>query len=179
MEQSRNIRLPVHVMEKLTKVTRASHHRAQTLERLPWATEIADQLGWSASDVEELAAIPTHTASLDFPVGEESISDWKSMIGDPKVLSPLTFTIQQDFRAQILRHMKILSPRETEIIKRRFGMGYEDAHTWEEIGGRFGITRERVRQIEAAALKKLRNDPNLKRIQEAYDRYECCVRRGF
>ena len=163
-DQSRTIRIPVHMNESLTKFLRASRDLEKELGRSPKNEEIAHRLDTSADKVQHLRTIARDPVSLDLPVG----NDGESVLGDllvgraaGSIIDPLMAHDVEDETAGVLR---MLPPNEERVLRMRFGIGFDREYTLEEIGQSFGLTRERIRQIEAAALQKLRSCDNTKRL---------------
>ena len=163
-DQSRTIRIPVHMNETLTKYLRISRELEKELGRMPANEEIARQMETTAEKVQELRAIARDPVSLDLPVGK----DGESVLGDliegqsaGALLGPL---MDHDLRDEAAGVLRTLSPAEEKVIRMRFGIGYEREYTLQEIAGEFGLTRERIRQIEGKALQKLRSSENTRRL---------------
>jgi RNA polymerase primary sigma factor len=164
-DQSRTIRIPVHMNESLSKFLRASRELEKELGRNPKNEEIATRLETTADRVQQLRSIARDPVSLDLPVG----NDGESVLGDllvgraaGSIIDPLMAHDVRDETAGVLR---MLQPNEEKVIRMRFGIGYDREYTLEEIGQSFGLTRERIRQIEAVALQKLRSSNNARRLQ--------------
>jgi RNA polymerase primary sigma factor len=164
-DQSRTIRIPVHMNESLTKFLRFSRELEKELGRRPKNEEIAQLMETSAEKVQQLRALSRDPVSLDLPVG----NDGESVLGDliegrsaASIVDPL---IDRDVREQTAGVLQMLTPTEERIIRMRFGIGYDSEHTLEEIAEGFGLTRERIRQIEAQALQKLRGFDITNRLQ--------------
>jgi RNA polymerase primary sigma factor len=164
-DQSRTIRIPVHMNESLTKFLHNSRELSKELGRAPKNEEIAQRMETTAEKVQMLRAISRDPVSLDLPVGR----DGESVLGDliqghsaDTILNPL---MDDDVREETARVLRGLSPNEETLIRMRFGIGYEREHTLEEIAGVFGLTRERIRQIEVKALHRLRSSQGAQRLQ--------------
>jgi RNA polymerase primary sigma factor len=164
-DQSRTIRIPVHMNESLSKFLRASRELEKELGRNPHNEEIASRLETTADRVQQLRTIARDPVSLDLPVG----SDGESVLGDllvgraaGSIIDPLMVHDVEDETAGVLR---MLQPNEERVIRMRFGIGFDREYTLEEIGQSFGLTRERIRQIEAVALQKLRSSNSARRLQ--------------
>jgi len=155
-DQARTIRIPVHMIEIINKLIRVQRQLVQELGREPKPDEIAKVLGIDVDKVEHIIKISQETVSLEAPVGEEEDSKLGDFIEDDKNLSPEEAAINQLLKGHITEFMAFLSPREQKILKMRFGLESERTHTLEEVGQEFGVTRERIRQIEAKALQKLK-----------------------
>jgi RNA polymerase primary sigma factor len=163
-DQSRTIRIPVHMNESLSKFLRAARDLEKELGRNPKNEEIAHRLETTADKVQQLRTIARDPVSLDLPVG----SDGESVLGDllvgraaGSIIDPLMAHDMEDETAGVLR---MLPPNEERVLRMRFGIGFDREYTLEEIGQSFGLTRERIRQIEAAALQKLRSCDNARRL---------------
>jgi len=157
MEQSRSIRIPVHVVETMNKITKVISKCVQETGQEPTPDEIADKLMISAEKVRGILRMVREPISLETPVGEEEDSYLKDFIEDKGISSPLDVAIQEDMKKLIDRMLCSLTPKEEKIIRRRFGIGEELPRTLEEVGLEFDVTRERIRQIEAKAIRKLRH----------------------
>ncbi len=158
IDHTKTIRVPVHMMEFYNKVIRASRELTQQLVREPTKEEIAKRLEVSAGKVEEVFKAIQDPIALQTPIGDDD-SKLEDFISDKNSPSPYSDTERNNVTEQILRVLNTLTPREEKVIRMRFGIGFEKDHTLEEVGRHFSITRERVRQIEATALRKLKH-PN-------------------
>ncbi len=158
IDQTKTIRVPVHAVEFYNKATKASRELRQQLGREPSKEEIAQRLDVSATKIEEVFTAVQDPIALQTPVADDD-TKLEDFISDKDSPSPYSDTERNNVTEQILKVLNTLSPREAEIIRMRFGIGFEKDYTLEEIGGHFSITRERVRQIEAKALRKLKH-PN-------------------
>jgi RNA polymerase primary sigma factor len=164
-DQSRTIRIPVHMNESLTKFIRASRELEKELGRTPTNDEIGRRLGTATQKVEELKAISRDPVSLDLPVGRDGESALRDLIED-RWIQPLADTMfESNVRKEAAGVLKTLDPHEESIIRMRFGIGYDREHTLGEIAQRFDLSRERVRQIEAQALRRLRNRESAHRLR--------------
>ncbi|MEK9155923.1 MAG: RNA polymerase sigma factor RpoD [Patescibacteria group bacterium] len=155
-DQARTIRIPVHMIETINKLIRVQRQLVQDLGREPTPEEIAQEMGLDVEKVEHIIKISQDTVSLEAPVGEEEDSRLGDFIEDDKNVSPEESTVRQLLKDRIKEFLNELSPREQKILKMRFGLETGRTHTLEEVGQEFGVTRERIRQIEAKALQKLR-----------------------
>jgi RNA polymerase primary sigma factor len=155
-DQARTIRIPVHMIEIINKLIRVQRQLVQEYGREPTPEEIAKVMGIDVPKVEHIIKISQETVSLEAPVGEEEDSKLGDFIEDDKNLSPEESAISQLLKDHIGEFLGYLSPREQKILKMRFGLTGERTHTLEEVGQEFGVTRERIRQIEAKALQKLK-----------------------
>jgi RNA polymerase primary sigma factor len=159
IDQTKTIRVPVHAAEFYNKANKASRELRQQLGRDPNKEEIAKRLAVSTGKLDEVFTAVQDTIALQTPIGDDDGSKLEDFIGDKDSPSPYANTESNDVTERILRVLNTLTPREAEIIRRRFGIGFDKDHTLEEVGRHFSITRERVRQIEAKALRKLKH-PN-------------------
>jgi len=155
-DQARTIRIPVHMIETINKLIRAQRQLVQDLGREPTPEEIAQEMGLEVDKVEHIIKISQETVSLEAPVGEEDDSRLGDFIEDTKHISPEEQTSQTLLKDKIQEFLDGLQPREQKILKMRFGLENGRTHTLEEVGQEFGVTRERIRQIEAKALSKLK-----------------------
>jgi len=155
-DQARTIRIPVHMIETINKLIRVQRQLVQDLGREPSPEEIAHEMGIEVDKVEHIIKISQETVSLESPVGEESDSKLGDFIEDDKNLSPEENAIYQLLKGDVNRFLEVLSPREQKVLKMRFGLETGRTHTLEEVGKEFGVTRERIRQIEAKSLQKLK-----------------------
>jgi RNA polymerase primary sigma factor len=163
-DQSRTIRIPVHMNETLTKYLRISRELEKENGRTPKNEEIAQRMATTADKVQELRAISRDPVSLDVRVGRDGESVLADLIEDRSVASLMDSLLGNDVRTGTADALKILSPSEEKVIRMRFGIGYEREHTLAEIANDFGLTRERIRQIELKALQKLRQPENTQRL---------------
>ena len=165
-DQSRTIRIPVHMNESLTKFVRASRELEKELGRTPTNEEIGQRMETTEQKVQELRAISRDPVSLDLPVGKDGESALRDLIEDRWAISPLTDRlIERDICDETAGVLKTLAPNEETIIRMRFGIGYDREHTLAEIAQHFNLSRERVRQIEAVALRRLRNPESARRLR--------------
>jgi len=165
-DQSRTIRIPVHMNESLTKFVRASRELEKELGRTPTNEEIGRRMETTEQKVQELRAISRDPVSLDLPVGKDGESALRDLIEDRWAISPLTDRlIERDVCDETAGVLKTLAPNEEVIIRMRFGIGYDREHTLAEIAQHFNLSRERVRQIEAVALRRLRNPESARRLR--------------
>jgi RNA polymerase primary sigma factor len=155
-DQARTIRIPVHMIETINKLIRVQRQLVQDLGREPTPEEISQEMGMDLDKVEHIIKISQETVSLEAPVGEEEDSRLGDFIEDTKHASPEEATSQQLLKDKIQEFLSNLQPREQKILKMRFGLDDGRTHTLEEVGQEFGVTRERIRQIEAKALSKLK-----------------------
>jgi RNA polymerase primary sigma factor len=168
-DQSRTIRIPVHMVETINKITRVARELVQTLGREPTAPEIADELQLPVEKVTGILKISKEPVSLETPIGEED-SHLSDFIEDTAMLSPLDFAIRDDMKKKIDKILGSLPLKEEKIIRRRFGIGTDSPHTLEEVGLEFDVTRERIRQIEVKAIRKLKHPSRSKWLREFIER---------
>lgn len=165
-DQGRTIRVPVHMCERINKLTRVSRQLVQELGREPSPDEIAKQLGTTSKKVERIIKISQRPLSLEMPVGEEQDSHLGDFIPDESTLGPTDAASHQLLREQMEEILTSLSPREGRVLQLRFGLKDGKSHTLEEVGKKFGVTRERIRQIEAKALRKLRHPSRSRKLRD-------------
>ncbi len=171
-DQARTIRIPVHMIETINKVIRTSRKLVQELGREPSCEEIAERMDVSVPKVRRVLKIAQEPISIETPVGEEEESHLGDFIEDQQQVSPADAVINLNLRAQTGQVLKSLSPREEKVIMMRFGLEDGSEHTLEEVGLRFAVTRERIRQIEAKALRKLRHPSRSHRLKAFVDTEE-------
>ena len=165
-DQARTIRIPVHMVETINKVLRTSHSMVQTLGREPTTQEIADELHMEVSKVDEILKIAQEPVSLETPIGEEDDSHLGDFIQDDDASQPAEEASYTLLREQLEEVLKTLTPREEEVLRMRFGLLDGKPHTLEDVGKRFDVTRERIRQIESKALRKLRHPSRSKKLRD-------------
>lgn len=169
-DQARTIRIPVHMVETINKLMRNARKLMQELGREPTPEEIAEVMeGMDADKVREILKISQNTTSLETPIGDEEDSVLGDFIADDDQVSPYEATSHQMLRENIGEVLEALSDREAKVLKMRFGLNGGKAMTLEEVGQKFGVTRERIRQIEAKALRKLRHPSRRKQLQDFLD----------
>jgi len=166
-DQSRTIRIPVHMSETINKLSRTVTRLSQKLNRDPEISEIAKEMGISEDKVMEIQKIAQDPVSLDTPVGEDGESSFGDFIPDTNSSPAYENIMKEDLHNRLIMALETLTPREQKVVKMRFGIDLDRTYTLEEIGKEFGITRERIRQIEAKAIKKLKN-PSRRGILEGY-----------
>jgi RNA polymerase primary sigma factor len=165
-DQGRTIRVPVHMCERINKLTRVSRQLVQELGREPTSDEIAKELNTTSRKVERIIKISQRPLSLEMPVGEEQDSHLGDFIPDELTLGPTDAASHQLLREQMEDILTSLSPREGRVLQLRFGLKDGKSHTLEEVGKKFGVTRERIRQIEAKALRKLRHPSRSRKLRD-------------
>lgn len=164
-DQARTIRIPVHMIETINKLIRTSRYLVQEYGREPTPEEIADKMEFPLEKVRKVLKIAKEPISLETPIGEEEDSHLGDFIEDKKVLSPSDAVVGMSLTEQTRKVLATLTPREEKVLRMRFGIGERADHTLEEVGQDFDVTRERIRQIEAKALKKLRHPSRSKRLR--------------
>ena len=164
-DQARTIRIPVHMIETINKQVRATRHLVQVLGREPTAEELSERMELPLEKVKMVQKIATQPISLEAPVGEEEDSSLGDFIEDKSAVNPQDAAIEGDLSEKTLEVLGTLAPREARVLKMRFGIGERSNHTLEEVGQDFDVTRERIRQIEAKALRKLRHPSRSKLLK--------------
>jgi len=164
-DQSRTIRIPVHMNESMNKFLRASRELEKELGRAPTNDEIGRRMEITAEKVQKLKTISRDPVSLETPVGRDGESALGDLLEDRWVGSPVDAVIESNVRDETAGVLKTLSPKEEKVIRMRFGIGCDREHTLEEIGQEFDVTRERIRQIEAKALRQLRGPERARRLR--------------
>ena len=167
-DQARTIRIPVHMVETINKLIRVNRQLAQELGRDPTPAEIAKEMGISESKVCEIIKIAQEPVSLETPIGEEEDSHLGDFIEDENAPAPAEVASNAMMREQLQEVLHTLTPREEKVIRLRFGLEDGQAHTLEEVGKEFNVTRERIRQIEAKALRKIRHPGRSKKLRDYY-----------
>jgi RNA polymerase primary sigma factor len=169
-DQARTIRVPVHMIENISKLMRASRQLVQELGREPTSEELAQRMDIPVARVRKVLKVAQQPISLDSPVGEDGDSQVGDFLQDTAGVSPAEAIISVDLQQQTAHVLRTLDPREERIIKMRFGLTDGSEHTLEEVGQNFQVTRERIRQIEAKALRKLRHPSRSNRLKSFVDR---------
>jgi len=171
IEQSRAIKIPIHMAEIINKITKVMNEIVQERGEEPLPDEISERLKIPVEKVKDVLKMSRDPVSLETPVGEEEGSCLRDFIEDKGILSPLDAAMQEDMKKQIDRILSSLTPKEEKIIRRRFGIGEDAPHTLEEVGLEFEVTRERIRQIEAKAIRKLRHPSRSKWLRAFIEKY--------
>jgi RNA polymerase primary sigma factor len=166
-DKARTIRIPVHMVEKLNKVVHVERQLVQEFGREPTPEEIAAELQWTAREVKDILRIAQLPVSLEKPIGEEEDSELGDFVEDEAAESPFERASENLRRENVRRALEALPPREREVIEMRYGLKGHKARTLEEVGRAFGVTRERIRQIENNTLKKLEGLPEAQRLRDA------------
>ena len=164
-DQARTIRIPVHMIETINKLVRTSRHLLQRLGREPTPEEIGARMDLPLDKVQKILRIAKEPISLETPIGEEEDSHLGDLIEDKNASSPIEAAVRYDLQRQITGALSTLAPREEKVLRKRFGIGENSDHTLEEVGQDFAVTRERIRQIESKALRKLRHPTRSKKLR--------------
>ncbi|MBN1149447.1 MAG: sigma-70 family RNA polymerase sigma factor [Anaerolineales bacterium] len=167
-DQGRTIRVPVHMVDRLRQIYKASREMEQKLGRSPTPQELAAQLNLDSTKLHWMLQVSQQPISLESPVGDEDDSELGMYVEDSASPSPAQLTYENMLRERVDEVLATLSPREARILRLRFGLGQDRAYTLEEVGQKFGLTRERIRQIEGKALRRLRQ-PNRARLLREYN----------
>ena len=168
-DQARTIRIPVHMIETINKLIRTSRYLVQEIGREPTPEEIAQKMDMALDKVRKVLKIAKEPISLETPIGEEEDSHLGDFIEDKAVISPQEAVISANLSEQTRKVLASLTPREEKVLRMRFGIGEKYDHTLEEVGQDFEVTRERIRQIEAKALKKLRHPSRAKKLKSFFE----------
>ncbi|MCI5938979.1 MAG: RNA polymerase sigma factor RpoD [Acholeplasmataceae bacterium] len=165
-DQARTIRVPVHMVETINKLARMQRKLTQELRRDPTPEELADALHLTVEKVQQIQKIAQEPVSLETPVGEEDDSTLGDFVHDVELPNPLEYTINEKYKEEIDSVLKTLTPREEKVLRLRVGLVDGKQHTLEEVGKEFNVTRERIRQIEAKAIRRLRHPTRIKRLSQ-------------
>ena len=166
-DQSKTIRIPIHMVETINKISKTSRQLTQELGRNPTVEEIANKLLIPADKVRKVLATTKDPVSLDSPIGtDDGDSVVGSFIEDAKAVSPFKATSYNNLKEITASLLANLTPREERVLRMRFGIGMDSDHTLEEVGKQFSVTRERIRQIEAKALRKLQHPKRIAKLQQ-------------
>jgi RNA polymerase primary sigma factor len=168
-DQARTIRIPVHMIETINKLVRTSRQMLHEIGREPAPEELADKLGMTLEKVRKVLKIAKEPISLETPIGDEEDSHLGDFIEDKTAVIPLDAAIQANLREATTRVLSSLTPREERVLRMRFGIGMNTDHTLEEVGQQFNVTRERIRQIEAKALRKLKHPSRSRKLRSFLD----------
>ncbi len=165
-DQARTIRIPVHMVETINKLVRTQRQLIQELKREPHPEEVAERMGITVEKVQIIQKVAQEPISLESPVGEEEDSSLGDFIPDPDTLTPMEFTSKVMLKRELDTVLETLTDREEKVLRMRFGLLDGRSRTLEEVGREFGVTRERIRQIEAKALRKLRHPSRSKKLKD-------------
>ena len=165
-DQARTIRVPVHMVETINKLARVQRQLTQELNREPTDKELADKLGITEEKVREVVKISQEPVSLETPIGEEDDSHLGDFVPDERMMSPEEYTTAELLKEELSSVLETLTEREEKVLKLRFGLDDGQCRTLEEVGQIFGVTRERIRQIEAKALRKMRHPSRSKKLKD-------------
>ena len=168
-DQARTIRIPVHMIETINKLVRTSRQMLHEIGREPTPEELAVKLGMPLEKVRKVMKIAKEPISLETPIGDEEDSHLGDFIQDENAVQPLDAAIQSNLRETTTRVLASLTPREERVLRMRFGIGMNTDHTLEEVGQQFSVTRERIRQIEAKALRKLKHPSRSRKLRSFLD----------
>jgi RNA polymerase primary sigma factor len=164
-DQARTIRIPVHMIETINKLIRTSRYLVQEIGREPTPEEIAEKMEFPLEKVRKVLKIAKEPLSLETPIGDEEDSHLGDFIEDKKISTPMEAVANLNLADQTRKMLATLTPREEKVLRKRFGIGEKTDHTLEEVGKDFEVTRERIRQIEAKALRKLRHPSRSTRLK--------------
>ena len=168
-DQARTIRIPVHMIETINKLARTERYLVMELGRAPTPEEIAERMDMPVEKVRKVLKIAKEPISLETPIGEEQDSSLGDFIADEGAVNPSDAVINSNLADQTRKVLSTLTPREEKVLRMRFGIGGKSDHTLEEVGQDFNVTRERIRQIEAKALRKLRHPSRAKQLESFVD----------
>ena len=165
-DQARTIRVPVHMVETINKMARIERQMTLELNREPSDEELAKKMNLSVEKIVEIRKISQDPVSLETPIGEEDDSHLGDFLADERTMSPEEYATYEILKGELKEVLQTLTKREEEVLELRFGLYDGSCHTLEEVGKKFGVTRERIRQIEAKALRKLRHPSRAKRLKD-------------
>ncbi|MDD5199525.1 MAG: RNA polymerase sigma factor RpoD/SigA [Terrimicrobiaceae bacterium] len=165
--QSKTIRLPVHLVDKISKIRRVAVQMSEELGREPTDDELAEEIGMVSAKVSQLKTAAIRPASLDAPVGEDDSTEFGELVSDTEARNPFELLRDKDLRHEVGDLLDVLDDRERKIINSRFGLDGQKPKTLEEVGEKFGVTRERIRQLQNIALQKMRRALNKKEKSKA------------
>jgi RNA polymerase primary sigma factor len=165
-DQGRTIRVPVHMADQIRRMYRTAHQLGQEYGRQPTVQEIADEMGLGLGRVQWIMSVSRHPVSLEQPIGEDEEAELGSLIEDDSIPLPEDSAHQSLLRAKVQEMLSTLTPREALILCLRYGLRDGHSHTLEEVGRKFGLTRERIRQIEAKALRRLRHPRRSRQLRD-------------
>jgi len=168
-DQARTIRIPVHMIETINKIVRTSRQMLHEIGREPTPEELSEKLQMPLDKVRKVLKIAKEPISLETPIGDEEDSNLGDFIPDQNAIQPLDAAIQSNLRETCTRVLASLTAREERVLRMRFGIGMNTDHTLEEVGQQFSVTRERIRQIEAKALRKLKHPSRSRKLRSFLD----------
>ncbi len=168
-DQARTIRIPVHMIETINKIVRTSRQMLHEIGREPTPEELSTKLAMPLEKVRKVLKIAKEPISLETPIGDEEDSHLGDFIEDKNAILPIDAAIQANLRETTTRVLASLTPREERVLRMRFGIGMNTDHTLEEVGQQFSVTRERIRQIEAKALRKLKHPSRSRKLRSFLD----------
>ena len=168
-DQARTIRIPVHMIETINKIVRTTRQIMSEIGREPTPNELADRLHMPLDKVKKVLKIAKEPISLETPVGDEEDSSLGDFIEEKNALIPIEAAVKSSLRDTTTRILSSLTPREERVLRMRFGIGMNSDHTLEEVGQQFSVTRERIRQIEAKALRKLKHPTRARKLKTFLD----------
>jgi len=168
-DQARTIRIPVHMIETINKIIRTQRQMLHEIGREPTPEELAEKLGLPLEKIRKVLKIAKEPISLETPIGDDEDSNLGDFIEDKMALLPVDAAIQSNLRETTTRVLASLTPREERVLRMRFGIGMNTDHTLEEVGQQFSVTRERIRQIEAKALRKLKHPSRSRKLRSFLD----------
>jgi len=168
-DQARTIRIPVHMIETINKIVRTSRQMLHEIGREPTPEELSEKLAMPLEKVRKVLKIAKEPISLETPIGDEEDSHLGDFIEDKNAMLPIDAAIQSNLRETTTRVLASLTPREERVLRMRFGIGMNTDHTLEEVGQQFSVTRERIRQIEAKALRKLKHPSRSRKLRSFLD----------